>query len=226
MCVPGSWDCATVRHLITEPGSALIFLLEKFITKYRLAFTTVCGITSLGSFFPKTGNSSGRKVVSFVLAPVPFWELGGNCRTHLLPSGRQGSSGHWVLMAGAEQGAWIRPSSEGKGWTWMPEGPEPLGRTQAMSVMASTDLSCRDNSVLNNLSHCQAREACWQQTVKSQVPCILLISHPKCHFPSRQGSGDSGSQHLQFTWLRITESMDILLLNLSVFTLETMSSFN
>lgn len=41
-----------VRHHITEPGSALIFLLEKFIAKYRLAFTTVCGIISLGSFFP------------------------------------------------------------------------------------------------------------------------------------------------------------------------------
>lgn len=30
----------------------------------------------------------------------------------------------------------------------IPEGLGPLGRTQAMSVVASADVSCRDNSVL------------------------------------------------------------------------------
>lgn len=49
----------------------------------------------LGKFLPhKTGNSSGRKVVMFVPARVPSREWGGNCGTHLLPSERQGSSGH------------------------------------------------------------------------------------------------------------------------------------
>lgn len=154
MCAPDSRDCSIGRHYITEPGSALIFLSENFIVKYKLAFTTLCWDYFLGTFLPhKTWNSSGVKAMSsssLSLCPctclVPPWEVGGDCGTLLLLSGRQVSSWHWIMMASTEQGAWTRPSLEViKGWIWILEG---LGRTQAMSVMDSTDVSCRDNSVL------------------------------------------------------------------------------
>lgn len=65
MCVPDSQNCSIVGHYITEPGSALIFLLEKFIIKCGIAFTTLRWDYFLGKFLPhKTGTSSGIKAMT------------------------------------------------------------------------------------------------------------------------------------------------------------------
>lgn len=103
----------------------------------------------LGKCLPhKTGNSSGRKVVILVPGTWPFSRIGGQLWD--TPAAIWESGVEQTLNPGGQ--CWAESMDQtflrGQRVNVIPKGLGPLGRTQAMSVMASANVSCRDNSVL------------------------------------------------------------------------------